>query len=61
LVPFTTVSSEFEKKILRLTPQNLVLRTAPAEGLPHTAFTSVVVHFSSVSCQPNQPKTNLLR
>jgi len=45
LVPFTNVSCEFEKKILRLTPQNFVLRTAPAEGLPHRALSSVGLRF----------------
>jgi len=45
LVPFTNVSCEFEKKILRLTPQNFVLRTAPAEGLPHTDLSSVGLRF----------------
>jgi hypothetical protein len=37
----------------------LVLRTAPAEGLPHRALTSVFGSFSSVSFQPKEPKTNL--
>jgi len=51
LVPFTNVSCEFEKKILRLTPQNFVLRTAPGPpsqslvGLPHRALSSVGLRF----------------
>ena len=45
LVPFTNVSCEFEKKNLRLTPQNFVLRTAPPESLPHRALSSVGLRF----------------
>ena len=45
LVPFTNAFWEPEKKILRLTPQNFVLRTAPAESLPHTPLSSVGLRF----------------
>ena len=45
LVPFTNVSCEFEKKILRMTPEIFVLRTAPEGGPTSQNLSSVGLRF----------------